>query len=532
MGTTLNTIGKLVNQNKQYQLKQEVTKKLVSKWSKYGLLDGLNQSDASIMATLLDTQAKELLLQATQTGGTQGSQEWSGIALPLVRKVFGSIPAKEFVSVQPMDRPAGLVFYLDFKYGTAKVPYSKDDSLYGTTNGANSPIGGFYGQGRFSYSINTHQERIGTGSLATGSVTEKDLNYNATVSTGSVKKLLVTVDPSWQIDTQAVRSFAVTVKSGSTNIIDTYYPQFTTYDRDNSKVVFVVKPASGKTIDVSSNDVDFYYAPSPANAYSRGDFQYRDGDSGYNIPDLDIKFKSQGIIAKTRKLKATWTPQSAQDMKVFHSVDAEQQITNILSQHITTQIDLQILSMLLENADTIDYWSANPGYEYNKATNQFAINDVYQIIDKAQWFRTLGIKIQSVSNTIHQKTMRGGANFMVVSPRVASIVQSMNGFTSDFTGNDTKDFSIGVVKFGTIDKRITVYTNPYATDNIILMGYRGNSFLETGAVYAPYIPFITTPIIFDPETLVPRKGIMTRYGKKMIRNEFYGAIVIHGMETI
>lgn len=526
--SNLNKIKKLMNQSVDYKKIQNENKALVQKWQKYGLLDGLNQQQSQTMARLLNNQALNMLSQGTLTGNQAGSEQWNGIALPLVRKVIASIPSKEFVSVQPMDRPSGLVFYIDYKYGNTKLPYTKGDSVYGTTSGKDSPYGGFYGAGRFSYSVNTKNEAF--ASVQTGSLSSGSYNFDTRINTTGLKTL--TMDLSSKtiaIDENAINSFAITVKSGSKSTIKEYYPEFTKYDSTSKKLTFVIQP---DTDYADADQFKLYYSTQPANAHSRGDFEFR-GSDGFTIPELDIGFKSQGIVAKTRKLKASWTPQASYSMKSYQQVDVEQEITDMLSTHITTQIDLEILSMLINNVDTVGHWSAIPGKEYNSTTNAFEDVTSYNIIDKSMWFRTLGIKVQDVSNSIHQKTMRGGANFMVVSPKVATIVQSMNGFSSDFDGKDGMgNISIGVQKIGSIDKRITVWVNPYTVSNVALLGYRGNSFLETGAVYAPYIPFIATPVIFDPVTLTPNKGIMSMYAKKMIRNEFYGAIVIHGLETL
>jgi hypothetical protein len=202
------------------------------------------------------------------------------------------------------------------------------------------------------------------------------------------------------------------------------------------------------------------------------------------------------------------------------------------------EIDLELLDMLIRNADTIEGWSAKIGREITTTTSAltqldnegvkvptFTKNDdtsgVYYT--KMSWFQTLGVTLQKVSNIIHQKTLRGGANFMVVSPTISTILESIPGFAADSPGDQNK-YAMGVQKIGAINSRYTVYKNPYLTENVILMGYKGNQFLETGAVFAPYIPLIMTPLVYDPASFTPRKGIMTRYAKKMVRPDFYGVV--------
>ena len=230
-----------------------------------------------------------------------------------------------------------------------------------------------------------------------------------------------------------------------------------------------------------------------------------------------------------------WTPELAQDLNAYHSVDAEAELTALLSEYISMEIDLEILDMLFANASAkSEKWSAKVGFEYNSATSLFeetAANA--SAYTKGEWFQTLGNKIQSVSNAIHQKTLRGGANFLVVSPETATIIESIPGYAADTAGEATeKSFAMGVQKVGALNNRYTVYKNPYAQDNKILVGFRGSNFLETGAVYAPYVPLIMTPLVYDPKNFTPRKGVMTRYAKKMVRSEYYGSVTVADVNLV
>jgi hypothetical protein len=245
--------------------------------------------------------------------------------------------------------------------------------------------------------------------------------------------------------------------------------------------------------------------------------------------------KSEPIVAKTRKLKAQWTPEFAQDLNAYHSVDAEAELTGILSQYISMEIDLEILDMLIENAFTVEGWSAinntlisSTG---NVLSNPSNLGTAGYYNTQGGWFQTLGTKLQKVSNKIHQLTLRGGANFLVCSPTVATIIESIPGFASDGDG-EKMEFNFGIQKVGSLNSRYKVYKNPYMTENVILMGYKGAQFLECGAVFAPYVPLIMTPLLYDPNTFTPRKGLMTRYAKKMIRPDYYGKIYVSGLNTI
>jgi hypothetical protein len=508
-------------------------KRLIKRWERTSLLEGMDGTEKANMAILLDTQAKQLIKEATQTSTTAGSEEWSGVALPLVRKVFGEIAAKNFVSVQPLSLPSGLVFYVDFQYGNTKLPFAANGSVYGTLTGAGSPSDGLYGAGRWNYSTNIKSKSVAATGITSASVTLADINYDANLSSslgdGFQKFTIATSSLESSIDTLAIRSFYV---SGSG--IGAFYPQYTTMNAAETAINFIVSGAAA-TITTSSAARTVFYSLQPT-ATTRGDFEYRGQTTGtgynqFNIPDIDLKFNSAPIVAKTRKLKAKWTHEIAQDLNAYHAVDAEAELTSMLSEYISMEIDLEILDMIRVSADTTDYWSARPGYEYTGATNGFVRNSSFYIQDKSKWFQTLGIKVNKISNLIHAKTMRGGANFMVVSPTVATIIEGMPGYNADTDGTKMQ-FAMGVEKIGKLGGGIQVYKNPYITENVAIMGFRGSTFLETGAVFAPYIPLIMTPLIYDPDTLQPRKGIMTRYAKKMVRKEFYGKIVFDSLNLV
>jgi hypothetical protein len=207
------------------------------------------------------------------------------------------------------------------------------------------------------------------------------------------------------------------------------------------------------------------------------------------------------------------------------------------------EIDLEILEMLNEAVQgiTTEAWSAQIGVEFSKGLNATTGEAVFTrnansspnrtAYVKSTWFQTLGNKIQKVSNTIQKLTLRGGANFLVVSPDVATILESIPGYVVNTDGDQAK-FAMGVSRVGSFASRFQVYKNPYMTDNVVLVGFRGNNFLETGAVYAPYIPLIQTPLVYDPVNFTPRRGVMTRYAKKVVRPEFYGKVIIGDLDTV
>ena len=544
----LDTVEKLMDGYNPYRQRQEETRGLIKKWEPTGLLEGIDdEQKTNGMAVLLENQARQLIDEASSTGTSANSEEWSGVALPLVRKIFGELAAQEFVSVQPMNLPSGLIFYLDFKYGTEQAGFNSGQNVFGVTSGSNvDPNQGLYGAGKFGYSINDHSTAnfaIGTaatgGANATGSIVWEDVDFEPglSASLGDLKYYDFPLAQMTNQDNEGAKAWEI---SGST-ALDAYYPAYTSL-RDGvagnevepgnsgaTHVRFIVKGSLGAAGTVAVN-----YHKQPTDI-TRGDFEATstqisaNPETDIDIPEIDISMRSKAIVAKTRKLKAVWTPELAQDLNAYHSVDAEAELTSLLSEYVSMEIDLEILEMLHLNANAkTEKWSARVGHEYNSVTKLFAESSgASNAYTKGDWFQTLGNKIQSVSNAIHQKTLRGGANFIVVSPEVATILESIPGYATSSDGDSTsKSYAMGVQKAGLLNNRYTVYKNPYQFENVILVGFRGSNFLETGAVYAPYVPLIMTPLVYDPKNFTPRKGVMTRYAKKIVRPEFYGKVVV------
>jgi len=566
--------------------------KLAAKWNRTGLLEGLrSETDKNNMSLILENQAKQLVVEQSSVGGGSGmgaftvgtGAEWAGIALPLVRKVFGQIAAKEFVSVQPMNLPSGLVFFLDFQYGTTKNPFTAGKSLYGNTGSANGNYpfstnpnnlgennnGGLYGAGRFTYSTNQFSASVpltgstGGGAIPTaaagtatfGTASWADLNYDSDMSASIVASqvyeiILPTVTASLvNFDPDAVRGFVPTYSVGGFTLTDaSLLPNFTNYNYTNNTISFYVTASAGvSAANLSGSLTVFYNKATTMSPYNVGDFEAGNAFAVPNaessteivIPEINIQLQSQAIVAKTKKLKAVWTPEFAQDLNAYQALDAEAEVTNIMSEYISLEIDLEILDMLIEDAAAgTEFWtvlnngvynSSNAnGFDFPTSSTQTGFYNT-----QGQWFQTLGTKMQKLSNKIHQLTLRGGANFLVCSPTVATVIESIPGFASNSDGSaDKMEYAFGVQKAGQLNSRYTVYKNPYMTENVILMGFRGTQFLEAGAVFAPYIPLIMTPLIYDPDTFTPRKGLLTRYAKKMLRPEFYGKIYVSGLNSL
>lgn len=543
-----------MNQRKQAQM-------LTRKWERTGLLEGLAGPEKGNMAQLLENQARQLVTEANQTGTIAGSEEWAGIALPLIRRIFAEISAKDFVSVQPMNMPSGLVFWLDIKYGTGQPGFNtgtgkdrQDDSVFGITDpnkggasnlasyGWSTPTEGLFGPGRFGYTINDYSSSalavasaVSSTEFITGSLSATDYNFNSEFSQsllvgGSrLHKVTVSTSSISGFDPLGVRAF--TLSNSTNSLVYDVYQEFTKYNRSAGTITFVI---SGSAL-AAADRVVINYHKQPT-SITRGDFEAGKTQAGssidtpLDIPELSLELRSDAIVAKTRKLKARWTPEFAQDLNAYQNIDAEAELTGILGEYISQEIDLEILDMLIHEAATTDYWSTRIGYEYN-GSSFAAITANLTAYTQGTWFQTLGTKIQKMSNRIHQATVRGGANFLVCSPLVATILESIPGYAADTDGNKS-NFSMGVQKIGQINNRFQVWKNPYMKENCILMGYRGSQWLETGAYYSPYVPLMMTPVVLDPDNFTPRKGVMTRYAKGMLRPEYYGKIYVEGLNSL
>ena len=515
----MSEISQLLNDAQStYRTQLNETKKYVSKWEKTGLLEGIDHDyEKHNTAILLENQARELVTENSKIGGAS-SEEWNGVALPLVRRIFGEIFAKEFVSVQPMNLPSGLVFWLDFKYGSTNEAHIKGTDVMGNTSSSASPTGGLYGDGKEAYTLKKFSNVGGAKGLSVAD----GATYTVPIASASA-----------DVDIDLANVAYIT--SGSSETVDsgTVLSDLgaTTVNAAGTELIFTINTAALRTTDF----VFFHYYKNTTTAASRGDFEdstatpagsVSDGSDDIGIPEMNVELRQEALVAKTRKLKVVWSPEFAQDLNAYHSIDAEAELTSMLSEYISMEIDLEILSMLDRSAATV---TANQGsFTLPTAANGYApvVSNATARYDLGSWAQTLGYEMNKVSNSIHKLTMRGGANFAVVSPEIASILEAIPGFGTDAVGGEAQ-FAAGVTKVGSFANRYTIYKNPYRTSaDGILMGFRGNQFLETGAVYAPYIPLIMTPLVYDPTNFTPRKGVMTRYAKKVVRPEFYGKVAV------
>lgn len=613
--------------------------RLVEKWTRTGLLRGLDGTKRDNMARLLENQAAQVLREVNSIGAGGGSTSSSGdirgfanIAFPIVRRVFGGLVANELVSIQPMSLPSGLLFYLDYTYGSnvggatgldgqgggTYNTYTAGASIYNNptgkgirsgslaTGGQYDLVGTSYSQvhkknaavqlwasGAFNGSsvITANRSAWATGSdgrtlqfdpQITNLIEANSGGPGATAGNGVFSFLVLKTTGFTGFDSTQVKDVSVytsttaaglapvgeTIQGGANLFNVRRLNQLGTFSAgvftpnplvdiaaSNAAILTVVSGVMTQTEGTANLTASYVVSDSfsadPADASAltvpvfESDFGPATGQ-GYApqpvIPEIDIKIESIAVTATTRKLRARWSPELAQDLNAYHSMDAEVELTQILSEQIALEIDREILNDLLTQANGANFfWSRAPGKFVNKVTGTEVLQNSQapgpQFTGTVrEWYETLIETIIDVANEIHRKTLRGSANFIVVSPDVATVLEASvlykPSYSLDGQGQVGSGFSIGATPVGSLSNRFTVYKDPYFPRNKILIGYKGGSYLETGYVYAPYVPLIVTPTIFAPEDFTPRKGVMTRYGKKMVRSDFYGTVTCLDMNII
>tara|TARA_R100000664_G_scaffold34151_1_gene54398 strand:- start:2095 stop:3882 length:1788 start_codon:yes stop_codon:yes gene_type:complete len=571
---------------------------LLAKWENTGLLEGLgNERSKDTMARLLENQAKELLREAASTMAGGDVEGFASVAFPIVRRVFGSLIANDLVSVQPMSLPSGLIFFLDFTYGESKAAAgavsgesiyggdkvgqqitggvdlgmtldsddsSPEKSFYGLNNGYSSPTGSvttangtaltlLESTNNYPQSHDKNVERLAgfdpdipSGSAVCIAQITRDKLVDSNGSRMNFDNLVgldITLASSGNAQparlVRRLTSFASGTNQQTLNLVFIATSSAGTATKINHAITGSQSIVKSFAIEDNFNGT----AAAPA-ADALGVIAGADTwglENTENIPELNIKVDSVSVTAVTKKLKAKWTPELGQDLNAYHNLDAEVELTSILSEQIALEIDREILKDLIAGATAGTlYWSRRPGRfltrdsgeQVGKEGSTTYANESLFGADftgtVSEWYETLVETINDVSAQIHRKTLRGGANFVVVSPEVANILEFTAGFRASVTA-DADRGTVGAVNVGSLSKKWDVYVDPYFPRNVVLVGRKGGSFLESGYVYAPYVPLQVTPTIFGVEDFVPRKGVMTRYAKKMVRPDMYGLVVVRDL---
>jgi hypothetical protein len=548
---------------------------LLNKWEKTGLLEGLNNDSAKNgMAVLLENQAKELLREASSMAG--GDVEgFAAVAFPIVRRVFGGLIANQLVSVQPMSLPSGLIFFLDFTYSDTRAGVADGESVYGggvVASAIQTGVTDVTEEGGGLYNLQSGYSSP-TGSVELSLTAVAGLASTAITALTDAQKKLLRFDPDLLAEAGVgaeVAQFTFTEANLTNANLDqlislqesgdglsvgglvstgTLVRRLTENAAAGGTTATITVLNNGGAVGVMTGlTCSYAIADNFTNATATGGIVGADpwglegssnqagsfdGSSRDVMPEIDIKVDSVAVTAITKKLKAKWTPELAQDLNAYHNMDAEVELTSILSEQIALEIDREILNDLVQGATAATYyWSRRPGRFIDRGTGNDISTDANEGLLGAdftgtvsEWYETLIETINDVSARIHVKTLRGGANFLVCSPEAANLLEFTAGFRAAVTA-DAEVGQAGAVKIGAISKKWDVYVDPYFPRNVVLVGRKGSSFLESGYVYAPYVPLQVTPTIFGVEDFVPRKGVMTRYAKKMVRPDAYGLVII------
>lgn len=469
-------------------------KELESRWAKTGLLRGIEDTHTrAATAVLLENQRlmleREKLFNEVSTD-TADVAQFKRISIPLVRRIYPQLIANKIVSVQPLLGPTGLVYYLRFRYSSNK----------GSVRGA-SNNGGFPGD-----DINSLQQLAdGTANLdvyySSQFVNNESTSTDAGADTSSVFSPL-------EHTPILAGTITGTVYDGSTAV-----QTFVVSSNGTFTFTSIGSPANVATagsIDLTTGEFTLTWDNAPGPNHCTISYEYN-MECNQDLPEINLVIESEDIVAKTRKLKAVWSYEAQQDLRSQHNLDAEAELTAVLAQEINLEIDREVLGDLRNNAGTVAAW------DFSTAIGQ-TIKEKYE---------ALYVKIIEVSNVIHRKTLRGGANFIVTSPEVASIFETA---TAGFAPAPSETFtsSLGVQYVGTVANRYRLYKDPLFPSNQLLMGYKGDSYMDSGYFYCPYVPLTQTPVVLDPESFCPRRGLLVRYGKKLLREgaKFYARLNI------
>jgi len=537
---------------------KQIRSKTISKWDKIGFLEGLKGHVKENIAQLYENQASSLLNESTSSNS---SGSFETVVFPIVRRVFSKLLANDIVSVQAMNMPIGKLFYFVPKttgrnHAQLNGPaLPQQDCLFSACNGTTLSVFQeknlydiFYNDGLFDASKGqaTLNATAGINPVilnASGVTVDTSFATQPASADGSIRHLTMcltgftdagagrlTGPDGNEMDTETFLA-SLTLTNGGTAIVDS---NADTIIAANASIPFrlVAQKYGRGIVDYAGNicepdgclliEADITHPACVSCSASTFD-GYIGADSGavtgmtaawmtyasleYATEMGEVSFELDEVVVSVteRKLRATWSPELAQDVSAFHNIDAE------------AERDLRVGGA----------WSLRWDYNGWKRTASGGFNAYTQ----KEWNQTLITKVNQISAQIHKATLRGGANFVVVSSEVSAIFDDLEYFHVSNANPEQDQYNMGIEKVGSLGGRYTVYRDPYAPANSIIIGHKGKSLLDTGYIYAPYVPLQLTPTLQNPFNFAPTKGIMTRYAKKMVNNRFYGTITVDGVVT-
>ena len=471
---------------------------LIKKWAP--MLEGIpDRTDherytLGVTAILFENESQHLQSLNEETR-TVNVGSFTKFIFPVLRRVFPNLIANELVSVQPMTAPVGAVFYLDYVYGTTKGP---------TTAGNVFPR---------DFDRDYSSEYVNGEPLATGD----GVNYGGAGATLGVTCGFNPVRPK---DTS--RGFQVEIRqiNPATGVV-------VQSALDDGAGNFITSPAGGTGVINYSNGAitAFKFLNVPTNGHQIKVYYFYDGELNTKVPQVNLDVKKAAVEAMPRRLKALWSSEAAEDLRAFHGLDAETEMVSAVAQEMALEIDREIINELFQNSTT---------------TTATFDRTVPAGISEVDHLRAIITQIATVSNLIHRRTLRAPANFIVTSPEISALMAQLTThgdfrplWTSDggspYGAADmprplTQHGQYGIYKVGTLMNKWQVYEDPFFSRDQMLIGLKGSSFLDAGYVWAPYIPLQVTPTFLDPSDFSFRKGMRTRYAKKLLRPEYYGQL--------
>jgi hypothetical protein len=543
------------------------------------------------VAQLYENQASYLINEASSTSDTGAFET---VVFPIVRRVFSKLLSNDIVSVQAMNLPIGKLFYFVPNIqsyettGAHYAPFGSPNATDGQTpnsgydyNATKDLYDRFYEgnepaldpPGLFDYSKGQFSAISAT--VVTVAWSADQLLPSAYASTDYRKVLIVLsgfasaaagklIGPDGQpMDNESFLA-DLTIKGAagntttSANTANSYLFRVVTqkygkgiveYGNNNTTLAFPDSKTGGGQYDnvcdaegkiylevdlqvpvciTCGGSMDGYtgstFSSSTGNnnAFTATYRIYKELEFEDKIGEVSFDLLSVTVSVTERKLRAQWSPEMAQDVAAFHNIDAEAELTALLSEQVAAEIDREILRDLRKGAAWNLRWDYNGWKRLGSSAVPYTQKD---------WNQTLITAINQISAQIHKSTLRGGANWIVVSSEISAIFDDLEYFHVSNASPEQDQYNMGIERVGTLAGRYQVYRDPYFPPNQVLMGHKGTSLLDTGYIYAPYVPLQLTPTMYNPFNFTPIKGIMTRYAKKMVNNRFYGRITVDGVRT-
>lgn len=485
----------MINENGMNTVADEsYTRQLVSRWGR--LLEGVGDKHrAATTAILLENQNKHLQSLNEETLST-GVGSFTKYIFPILRRVFPNLIANEIMSVQPMTAPIGAVFYYDYVHSNAKGGVAQGDKLVET------------------FSEWYSAEYVAEEAVGTGNGTK--VTFTGTLAWTPVRPL--DADYGWSVT--------------FTNGVETF--------TDNGSGTLTGSAGGSGTVNYTTGEYSITFNVAPLNTVSITASYYYNSENNSQVPEVELTLTMSEVRAQTRKLKAQWSAEAADDLRSFHGIDAEAELVAGIANEIALEIDREMIDTLISNAGTSVGWAYTASSASNYAGEMDSIRNL---------LTTLG----GLSAKIHRESKRAPANFIVTTPAVVNMLEQLTthgDYRPAFQGNNAfgpldpqapssygpLTSNYGVMRVGTLMGKYAVYQDPFlsagSTTQKVLLGLKGRNFMDAGAVYSPYIPLQVTPTFLDPDNFQFKKGMRTRYAKKVLRPEYYGVVNVTGLPVL